>query len=144
MGTSHIVQASVQSLNSSIAGKEPQPVEPVLRSASDKMSQLLSTKGNIDKKINLNIKEKILSEKLTSWKEYNNIEGENAANPEVSDDRMVWVISIDCPNGVQTRGGFFKNAVKTYVIDAETEKLIEMHVKGDRVKNKFVRQVKIK
>lgn len=48
---------------------------------------------------------------------------------------MVWEIKIDCPNGVDTRGVFLKNAIKTYIIDAETENLIEFYVKGDRDPN---------
>lgn len=39
---------------------------------------------------------------------------------EFSKDRMVWVVKIHSPNGLQTTRGFVKNAVVTVLYDAET------------------------
>lgn len=134
---SNVTMANVQ--NPKPIGAEQQNYvlnpDPVLKSNINKKDQLLSTKDNILKKIKLKNTEKIISTQLKTWKEYNVTEGDNAKNFEVADDRMVWEIKINSPEGVDTRGGFFKNAIKTYIIDAETEKLIEMYVKGDRDPN---------
>jgi hypothetical protein len=44
---------------------------------------------------------------------------------------MVRVIKIKYPEGLDTKAGFYKNAVSTDVFDAETGNLIESTVTGD-------------
>jgi hypothetical protein len=105
--------------------------EPILKSNLEKKQQLLSTKDKILNKFKLKPTEKVLSTELKKWSEFNTTKGGNSKHSELADDRIVWEVTIDSPEGVDTRGGFYNNAKVTYVIDAETEKLIEMFVKGE-------------
>lgn len=45
-------------------------------------------------------------------------------------DRMVWVIKTDFSNGLQSTDGFWKRAVTTATIDAETSRILEVGVTG--------------
>ncbi len=106
--------------------------EPILKKNLDKKAELMSKKENILKKIKLKENQNILSAKLKTWKEYKTTEGDGTENFEVDDNRLVWEVKIDAPDGVHTRGGYYRNAIQMFVVDAETEKLIEMRVHGDR------------
>lgn len=106
--------------------------EPVLQANPGEKEKLSLKKDSVLKKIKLTEKQKILSTKLKTWKEYKTTEGDGSQNFEVADDRMVWEVKIDAPDGVRTRGGYYRNATQIFVIDADTEKLIEMRVHGDR------------
>lgn len=105
--------------------------EPILKNNTDKKEQLLSKKDEILSKFKLKGNDKIISTEFKIWKEYNTTDGSNVKDFEVEDDRLVFVVKISKPDGVDTRGGFYKNAIVTQVIDAETEKPIEMLVKGE-------------
>ena len=109
--------------------------EPILKNNSDKGEQLLSKKNEILSKFQLKGNDKIISAELKTWKEYNTTDGDNGKNSQVDDNRLVYVVKISKPDGVDTKGGFFKNATVIQIIDAETEKPIGMDVKGIRDPN---------
>lgn len=50
---------------------------------------------------------------------------------EVSPARSVWIIDLAYPEGIDTRGGFFKNASVRVVRDAETGDIISTEVSGE-------------
>ena len=74
---------------------------------------------------------KIKSSTLTTWKQYVTDEKEEAINYQIDDNRMVRVIKIEYPDGLDTKAGFYKNAVSTIVFDAESGNLITSVVTGD-------------
>lgn len=48
----------------------------------------------------------------------------------ISSDRVIWVIQVHYPNGIQTRIGFLKDAILTGIYDAQTGELLEMDYTG--------------
>jgi hypothetical protein len=73
---------------------------------------------------------KLISAKLVTWSDYEADEFQGANFTDVSKDRMVWVVKLAFPQGVDTEAGFFDNARQTLVIDAETKETIVYGVTG--------------
>ena len=51
--------------------------------------------------------------------------------PDVSPDRMVWVVKVAHPNGIKTRRGFYANATQIKVYDAQTGAVIITTITGE-------------
>lgn len=98
----------------------------------DQAEQLQTKKDDIIKNIRLIDNQTITSSQLTTWGEYLQAEGGNVKNFEIDDNRLVWKIKIDCPDGLKTKGGIFLKATLLLIIDAETGKTFEKLVDGDR------------
>lgn len=106
--------------------------EPIYKSNKGNQEQLLSAKDEILQKIRLGKNQKVISSDLITWGEYNRVDGGNVKNYEVEDGRLVWKVTIDAPDGINTKGGNFLKATVIYAIDAETGKVFETNVTGER------------
>jgi hypothetical protein len=73
---------------------------------------------------------KLISAKLVTWSDYEADEFQCADFTDVSKDRMVWVVKLAFPQGVDTEAAFFDNARQTLVIDAETKEIVVYGVTG--------------
>lgn len=73
----------------------------------------------------------IKSKELKTWGQHVKDDEEEATNYQIDSNRMVRVIKTEFPDGLDTKAGFYKNAVLTSVFDAETGNLIESHITGD-------------
>lgn len=73
----------------------------------------------------------IISKELKTWGKHVKDEKEEGINYQIDPNRMVRVIKIKYPEGLDTKAGFYKNAVSINVFDAETGSLIESTVTGD-------------
>ena len=74
---------------------------------------------------------KIITKELKTWGQHVTDDKEEAINYQIDSNRMVRVIKTEFPDGLDTKAGFYDNAVLTSVFDAETGNLIESHVTGD-------------
>jgi hypothetical protein len=106
--------------------------EPIYKGNKDMQEQLLAKKDEITTKIRLVDNQTISSTKLTTWGEYLQAEGGNVKHSEIDDNRLVWKVAIDCPDGIHTKGGTFLKATMLLVMDAETGKLFEKVIDGER------------
>lgn len=76
--------------------------------------------------------EKLTSAILETYADYmkrNNIKDVSA---EISPDRMLWVVKINKPHGMDTKGGLFDQADAYYAFDAKTGEELFMRVTGHR------------
>lgn len=87
--------------------------------------QLKASKSNIESCIRKTWRQHLIEDKIDKIIEAKMIEP----------DRVVWVILVHYPQGIDTRGGFFHNATVTSAIDAETGTLLETKVTGNRKDN---------
>lgn len=71
------------------------------------------------------------SSELKQWNKYLKDEKKDIVNHQISDSRMVRVIKTEYPDGLDTKAGFYANAILTTVFDAETGTLLESTVTGD-------------
>jgi hypothetical protein len=104
--------------------------EPIYKANKEKLEELQSKKEEYVKKITLKDNEELKSVELMTWGEYNKSMGE-AKNFEVSDDRVIWKITVYHPGDLITKAGTFRNASIIYAIDAETSKVFERSITGD-------------
>lgn len=74
---------------------------------------------------------KIISNELKTWGKHVKDENEEGINYQIDTERMVKVIKVEYPQGLDTKAGFYKNAIAINVFDAETGDLIESTVTGD-------------
>lgn len=88
---------------------------------------------DINKKINReafrqkNVKlEKV--ELMTFEEGYKTLGKEAKLNPQISPDRLVWVVQIYHPQGFTTRAGIIKNAQAVGIYDAETGHILSTSV----------------
>ncbi len=73
----------------------------------------------------------IISKELKTWGKHVSDEKEEGINYQIDPERMVRVIKVKYPQGLDTKAGFYKNAIAINVFDAETGNLIESTVTGD-------------
>ncbi|MFE1747671.1 hypothetical protein [Coleofasciculus sp. H7-2] len=74
---------------------------------------------------------RLISADLKPWGEHEKETFRNARLHDVSTERMVWVVKAAFPDGIETRGGFFKNATQTVTYDAQTGRFISSTTTGD-------------
>ncbi|MDQ0914599.1 hypothetical protein [Paenibacillus sp. V4I5] len=72
------------------------------------------------------------SVELMTWDQFSR-EAWNKPNSmaDRANDRMVWVVKVDYPKGIDTKGGYFFNANQTVVFDAETGQIFGGITSGD-------------
>lgn len=110
--------------------------EPKFVANNNKATKLL-TEDEIKKKINdqqtKTQNSKVKSVKLKTWNEHISQDDPNDKGPnyEIDPNRMVWVSVTAYPDGLDTRVGFFSNAILTTVYDAETGETLKTNIKGD-------------
>ncbi|WP_009633484.1 hypothetical protein [Synechocystis sp. PCC 7509] len=73
-------------------------------------------------------KAKLISAKLAPWSKYQTENFSGAILHDVSTERMVWVVKLFFPEGIDTEGGFFGEATLTTAYDAETGNIISQDV----------------
>jgi hypothetical protein len=78
----------------------------------------------------LSKKVRLISAKLMSLRDYGGQERDGATFHEVSSERMVWVVKLAFPEGLDTDGGYFEKARFTKVLDAQTGRLITSTTSG--------------
>ncbi len=88
---------------------------------------------DINKKINRNAlsqrNAKLEKVELMTFEEGYKILGKEAKlNPQISPERLVWVVQIHHPQGFTTRGGLIKNAQAVGIYDAETGEILSTSV----------------
>ncbi|OPX42758.1 hypothetical protein CLHUN_34100 [Ruminiclostridium hungatei] len=71
------------------------------------------------------------SSELKQWSKHLKDENKDIVDHQISDNRMVRVIKTIYPDGLDTKAGFYANAIVTTVFDAETGTLLESTVTGD-------------
>lgn len=72
------------------------------------------------------------SSQLLTWGEFAEATNQGRVKfHEIAEDRMVWVLKADLPNGVEVKGQHMKNASLIAIFDAETGELLSMGVIGD-------------
>lgn len=116
--------------------EEPQPV--YIDNASKQQKDFVSD-DKLLKKIAKTSSSRIKSSELKTWEKHlSDNKGSGKGNgkgtvilSEISPNRMVKVIKTEYPDGLETKAGFYANAVLTSVFDAETGNLLESTVTGD-------------
>jgi hypothetical protein len=108
--------------------------EPALKANKGIAANLLKKQADILSNFNFSADHKLVSTQLLTLREH-------FANQQMSDqwtdvdlDRMVWDVTTAHPNGVETRGGLYKNATVVETFDAETGAPIGSKTTGDWVK----------
>jgi hypothetical protein len=65
---------------------------------------------------------------MTFEEGYKTLGKEAKLNPQISPDRLVWVVQIYHPQGFTTRAGIIKNAQAVGIYDAETGHILSTSV----------------
>lgn len=109
--------------------ENPKPSLPANNTAPTKG---FLTKEQVLQLVELKPGDEVLSAKLQTWAQHvhENL-NDRGKNYEIDPNRMVWVIKVSYPNGIQTKGGFYANAVETDTFDAETGRLLHFMGTGD-------------
>lgn len=108
----------------------PEPSLPIFKGNKDIPRERIY---DINKKINRNalIQKKAKLEKvelLTFEEGYKRLGKEAKLNPQISPERLVWVVQIHHPQGFTTRAGIIKNALAVGIYDAETGEILSTSV----------------
>lgn len=94
------------------------------------------TKENIIKEPGIRDGGKLLSADLVTYDQFSReILGKPNPGTMIENDRMVWVVKIDYPNGIKTRGGKFSKAVQISAYDSETGRFLSVTTDGQEDKN---------
>jgi hypothetical protein len=74
---------------------------------------------------------KFTSAELVTYDQFSlEVLGQENPGTIIENDRMVWVLEVDYPNGIKTRGGKFSKAVQIAAFDAETGQFLTVTTKG--------------
>lgn len=106
--------------------------DPALKGNANAQDRFLK-RDQVLAKVQLPASAKVAATDLKTWGTFvsENYGNKGGAGTELAKDRMVWVIKVDYPEGVETKGGFFANAKQTIVFDAETGRFISRDTTGD-------------
>lgn len=107
---------------------------PQLKSNVQEKEKILNQKEAILSKFKLGQNDKILSAELKTWSDYNavnTVNGVEALNTTIANDRLVWVVDVSFPDGYDSRIGHYNTAKVTYVIDPESQEVVAKDVSGD-------------
>lgn len=114
------------------AEKKENPIGLIYKANSHADKAKFKTKDAIIKQTRAEKDSKVLSTTLMTYAQYSREElKEDNPGTIIENDRMVWVIKVDFPSGLKTRGGKFSKAIQTTVFDAETGDLIVVSSIGD-------------
>lgn len=92
----------------------------------------LMTKEVAIEKVHIEKDGKLLSAELVSWNKFSNdVLGKSNSLAQISNERQVWVVKVSYPKGIDTKGGYFKNATQISVFDAETKEILNVTTQGD-------------
>jgi hypothetical protein len=67
-------------------------------------------------------------ELMTFEESYQRLGKEAKLNPQISPERLVWVVHIHHPQGFTTRAGIIKNALAVGIYDAETGEILSTSI----------------
>jgi hypothetical protein len=78
---------------------------------------------------------KVLSAELVTFDHYSrDVLDKPNLGTMIENDRMVWVVTIEYPTGIKTKGGNFSKAVQISAYDAETGRFLGVTSKGEEAK----------
>lgn len=119
-----------QPVESKVASEPNKTPVPVFKPNKNLPSEKIY---DINKKINKEAlrqkNAKIEKVELITFEEgYKRLGKEAKLNPQISPDRLVWVVQIHHPQGFTTRVGIIKNAQAVGIYDAETGEILSTSV----------------
>ncbi|SFD62878.1 hypothetical protein SAMN05216378_0725 [Paenibacillus catalpae] len=111
--------------------KRINPIGQIYKANSHLAKTKFKTENNIIKMTRMEKGSKVLSTTLMTYAQYcrKELRGENPGTI-IENERMVWMIKVDFPKGIKTRGGNFSKAVQVTVFDAETGNLLTVSTIG--------------
>lgn len=115
---------------SSESNNSPEPSLPIFKANKNIPKEKIydiNQKINNDALSQQNAKlEKV--ELMTFEEGYKTLGREAKHNPQISPERLVWVVQVHHPQGFTTRAGLIKNARSVGIYDAETGKILSTSV----------------
>ncbi|WJH36339.1 hypothetical protein N6H14_11235 [Paenibacillus sp. CC-CFT747] len=110
-----------------------EPSQAVLyKKNSEAPKEKFITKETAIEKAHIKQEGKLISSTLMSWNHFSEeILGKSNSMPQIDDERMVWVVKVDYPKGIDTKGGYFNKAVQISAFDAETGQILNVTTIGD-------------
>lgn len=101
--------------------------EPLYKANKDAQGVTFLSKEEIIENLNLeeinktrNDNRSVKSIVMKTYAQYMAEDDPNSRDFEIDPNRVVWVVVEDCPNGIDTKGGFYEDATLKLLIDAET------------------------
>lgn len=109
--------------------EHPNPAFP----ANDTLpSSNFMSRGQILKLVNVTPGGHVVSTQLETWAQHVAADLQNrVVSHYVAPNRMVWVVKIAYPQGIETGAGFYANATVTATYDAQTGRPLNYGVTGD-------------
>jgi hypothetical protein len=76
----------------------------------------------------ISAKTKLLDSKLKGWKDFRDNNLQDVIVDDIDQDRMVWEVDLQFPEGIQVGGNKYYDAVVNQAVDAETGEVVYFKV----------------
>jgi hypothetical protein len=111
--------------------KDTNPIGKIYKANYHADKSKFVKKEDIVKKTRIEKDGKLISAELVTYEEFSRevLEQENPGTI-IENGRMVWVLKVDYPTGIKTKGGKFSKAIQITAFDAETGQLLVVTTRG--------------
>ncbi|MDQ6423395.1 hypothetical protein RB620_28670 [Paenibacillus sp. LHD-117] len=111
---------------------KPNPVGLIYKANSHADKSKFISKEEIIKKPRMEKDGKLKSADLVTYEQFSReVLGQENPGTIIENDRMVWVLTVEFPNGIKTKGGKFSKAVQISAFDSETGQLLTVTTIGE-------------